>query len=217
MKSLLALLVLCGHLHAQPMRQNGASPATIILDITGQTINPGALIVSGTGTIQGSNFSVGGSTFACAGGSCSTAGVKDGSAASAGFVGELMSNSLGVAQIPSASASYVAIATVTLTAGDWYIWAVGAVDAGATTACTQIIFAISANNTATDSGPHSYNTYGPASTVIVANGSLQTAVVGRRVSISTTTPYYLLGRLLYTVLGGATFNTASTIYAMRIR
>lgn len=148
-------------------------------------------------------------------------GVTDGSNAAAGQIGELISGTLGAPQAPAASASYVAIATITLTAGDWDVWAVGAINGGATTASTQLIFAISTSNSGVDGGAGAansqYNHYGPSEVAVPVSGFLQTPVGTRRVSVTTSTPIYLVGRMLYTVVGGAAFDVASQISARRVR
>lgn len=145
-------------------------------------------------------------------------GVIDGSSAASGTLGEFLSNALGMNQTPASSAGYVALSTITLTAGDWDVSASGELSAGATSAITQIIFAISTSNTSEDSSLYEYNNYAPASTAIVMNGDIHVSVPGpRRINVTTLTPVYLVGRLIYTVLGGALFTTSCRIQARRIR
>ena len=216
------------------------APAEDILAITSQTATTKMLHVTGNGEVRMSNdlhvqdtitaigsmtvvgaagvtgtFSVAASTFVVSGGSVSMRGVIDGSAAGAGWVGEVLSDALDATQTPAVSNAYVAVATLSLTAGDWEVSGTLAVDAGGTTAATQITAVISnSNSTLETASNHAFASIGAVPAV---NTSTFLHVGPRRINISATTTSYLLGRLTYSVLGGATYTTSSFFSARRVR
>ena len=142
-------------------------------------------------------------------------GVTDASSAAAGKLGEYTSNTLGGSQTPPATGAYVALATMTLTAGDWDIYATGSLSAGGTTVATDLGFAISTSNTSRDA-TNVNNRCAFGFTLVVSVDSA-CSMGPRRVTISSSTTYYLVGQLTYSTLGGATFTTDSTIMARRVR
>lgn len=214
MKTLFILLALCATAHAGAIHQNGASPSTIIADIAGQAIAPASIATTGNGSIGGSVFTVGVSTLNCSGGSCAIAGVKDGSLAAAGYIGEISSGTM-VSVVP-VSDTYIAVATITLTAGEWNISGTGSFATGGTTAMTRAILAISNSNTTNDS-------FGVGSSVVwdqayPVSGNFDFNLGPRFVSINTTTSYYIVCRLTFTVAGGVTCGSSNRgIWARRVR
>lgn len=142
-------------------------------------------------------------------------GVTDGSNAPAGLVGEIVSSSLGSIQDPGATGIFIAISTITLTPGDWDISGTGEFDGGGTTAGTDFSVGISTKNYAMD--VFSANNAFFLSSTLGANAVIQAPCGPRRVSITTSTSYYLMGRVAFTVLGGGKWQTSSTIRARRVR
>lgn len=143
-------------------------------------------------------------------------GVSDASNAATGRIGEFLSSTMGTASAPQASTVYLNLSTLTLTAGDWEISATCGLNTGGTSAISQEICAISNTSDALDqSNLNNFFVYS-ASALVVSTGYANT-LGPRRVSISGTTTYYLVGRLTYTTLGGATWNTNTTMQARRIR
>lgn len=142
-------------------------------------------------------------------------GVADGSVAGAGFVGEVSSDVLHNTQTPTASNSWVAIGTVALSAGDWDVSATCDLATGGTTNETNILCCISTANNSCDSTAAN-NAFNNGSTVLASNNS-RMALGPRQVNISSSANYFLVGNLIYSVLGGATWTTNSTIRARRMR
>lgn len=226
MRAILILLALCSSTHAQVMQQNGTSQSTIIQDIAGQAIAPasvattgdavigGQLVVKGTATVQGTSFSVGGSTFSCSGGSCSTAGVKDGSSASGGFVGEFISTTPTGAFDPGGGNFRYSLATTTLTAGDWDVHGMGYFSTGAALTGTIVESCISLTQDASDSGRYCSVTNGAFSAV----SGLAVPTMTRRISVTVPTAVYLVGRIVYSAnTGGAWSATLTSLSARRAR
>lgn len=147
-------------------------------------------------------------------GTASIRGITSGLATPTGFVGEFLSNNLGAPQVPNASNQYVALATITLTAGDWDITASIELGTGGTTAATLLIGCISSGNTSCDTNNSNNVLYDGDITRVSDNYKF--SIGPRRVNITSTTPYYLTGNLVYTVLGGAQYNVSSIIQARRM-
>ena len=141
-------------------------------------------------------------------------GITDGSVASPGNVGELISN-LGSASSIGSSASYVAIATITLTAGDWDINGHCQLAAGGSTSATAVISGISTSSTTTSGD--TTNNRSIVDYAIVANGVYDYFLGPSRANITSTTVYYQVCSLTYTVLGGAAWGADSYIVARRMR
>lgn len=143
------------------------------------------------------------------------AGTATNDSAAAGYIGEYLSNNLGGAQTPPASAGYVAIATVTFTAGDWDVSALGDMSAGATTAATQIGCSISTSNTSR-SGTAAGQICEIAATFAVSKETTCNIPM-TRISVASSTAYYLVCQITYTTLGGATWTTDSILQGRRVR
>lgn len=145
-------------------------------------------------------------------------GTIQGDTVGAGNVGELLSNNLvisGTSGTPGSSGAYMSISTITLTAGEWDISATGGFTAGATTAATDLGFAISSSNNSRDA-TNQNNISSSGSTLVVSVNSNQN-LGPRRVRVTTNTLYYLVGQLTFTVLGGGVYTTDSIIRATRVR
>lgn len=142
-------------------------------------------------------------------------GSSNNALASSGNIGEISSGTLASAQTPGATASYVAIATITLTAGDWDVTGSCYWDGGATTAATQIVCSISNTNNALE------GTMGEMlQTDSRAYGAEQerSMLVGpRQIRLNSTTTYYLIAGISYSTLGGGQWTTQSMIRARRMR
>lgn len=141
-------------------------------------------------------------------------GVTDGSSAQAGYVGEIIS-ATSAGQNPGASGTWVAIATLTLTAGDWDIMGMANITDGGTTSATEASSAISTSNTTPDVSNVGNRTIFSIS--LGANSNAWTPAGCRTVSISATTTYYLIGSFTYATLGGASWQNTSHIFARRVR
>lgn len=202
--------------------------------ITGNSTSNGVRISSSvtlsdssTMTVQGNAFSVGGTTFSIVAGTTTIAngqviittsnvrikGNIDGVAAPTGYVGQLIEAS-GSGQTPGLSQVWVAIATITLTAGDWDVMALCAFTSGGTTVGTEVACAISSSNTNVDTSGFGARTMVTPSVGANQNNWIPT---GRRsVRITSSTTYYLIGTFTYSTLGGATFDANSYISARRV-
>lgn len=143
-------------------------------------------------------------------------GVISGTEVPAGFVGEYVSTSPAIqgAALP-ATTLLVAVATMTLTPGDWEITGQLGITTGGTTAATDIYAAISSNNTSADTRLAN-NVTNKAGVPSVSQAEVL-KVGPRRVNITATTTYYLIGGATYSVLGGAVFNTDTFMQARRVR
>lgn len=181
-----------------------ASDQQYTLDVQDSFRARGLGIFGGSVTVTGNLLPVSGIT-----------GVTTNALADAGDVGQISSGTLAVAQNIGASAAYVAIATVTLGAGDWDVTGFCYLTGGGTTAGTQAICAISNDGTALEGTTGemiatSARTYG-------ANQE-QTLTVGpRQIRLNSATVYYLIAGFTYSTLGGAQWTTQSMIRARRIR
>lgn len=142
-------------------------------------------------------------------------GTTSGNNAAAGNIGEFMSNALGATQNLAPNNAYVAIATITLTAGDWDVSGVAALDTGATTAATGAEGCIDSN--ASCAGAQNGNANRVHFGNIVANEVLWMSVGPTRFNVTTNTTVFLLGTVTYTVNGGATWDTQSFLRARRVR
>ena len=178
----------------------GAAGVTGALNVTGAVVGSAASSFLNTLTVVGTT---------------TLTGVTAASDAAAGKIGEFMSDALDATQTPEVSNAYVAVATLALTAGDWDVSGTLALDTGGTTAATQVTVVISnSNSTLETASSHAFASIGAVPSV---NTSTFIQVGPRRISISSPTTYYLLGRLTYSVLGGASYTTSSFFSARRVR
>lgn len=165
-------------------------------------------------THAGPYFAVGVSTFIVTNGRVLMRGTVYGDSAPAGDVGEILTATLAGDQTPAASGNYVIISTISLTAGDWDVYATAALNTGGTSAGTQLFATINtsgaSNNTVACRVIQGY-TWLASNATWVPFGPC-------RINVSTTTTYYLAAGGTYTVLGGAVWASAgSGITARRMR
>lgn len=124
------------------------------------------------------------------------------------IVGSTFTASLASNQNIPATGNWLAVSTMTLTPGYYMIWGWTALNTGGSTAVQDMISAISTTNTSQDSnapGARMDCGFTP-----IAGDIYQCAVGPRFVYIATSTTYYLLGYVGYTVAGGAQWYAAQT-------
>lgn len=140
-------------------------------------------------------------------------GTTTNDSAAAGEVGEFLSaNSAGVA--PAASNAWKTLASLSLTAGDWWVSGTSALTHGTISGLNTVAGSISLTNDGSDTLAQGNICSGPQS------GSSITYVCagpGRRISVASTTPVYLVGLAVYTTVGTAQWAGNSYISARRIR
>lgn len=144
-------------------------------------------------------------------------GVIDGVSPAAGNVGEIISLNAAATQQPTASNTWVALSTITLTAGDWDITGSAEIDTGGTTASNSLAFCLSTTNNGCDSTAVTNGGRTFYSSTIIAGDAVILPVGPRQVNITSNTVYYLTANLTYTVLGTATYSTNCRIQARRMR
>jgi len=137
----------------------------------------------------------------------------------AGYIGETLEASggtLGSTSIGSTGAN-TSICGVTLTPGVWEVQGGFYLVAGATTAWTTATWAISSTNNAIDSLSKggAGQSYG-LQTICPVNQAFLATTGTRRFNVTTNTPVYLVGSIIYTVLGGASYSASDYIKAVRI-
>lgn len=142
-------------------------------------------------------------------------GVVDGTQVGPGEVGEIVTAIGTIANQPQgASDSYVAVATMTLSAGEWEINGWCAMITGATTASNARSCAISKLNYAVDAATANLTFSG----VAPVSQYLRIPTGTRHLSLTSSTNIYLVGSYTYTVLGSAYHYTVlSYMSARRIR
>lgn len=131
-------------------------------------------------------------TYLNATGNLTIAGVTDGSAATAGNVGEYMS-STGSAVAAAATGVFVNICSASFTAGDWDISGIVALTTSTGTGPNNLALSAFSANTTTDHVVGDNVGYLPAVAAFTVGG----AVPAWRVSISSTTTIYLKGLVTY--------------------
>jgi hypothetical protein len=142
-------------------------------------------------------------------------GVTDGSSASAGIVGELISSSVAIGSAVSLVTNTAkTVTSISLTAGDWDVSALSLFTGGGTTTVTLILSSISAttNTLDTTAGNAAYNNQGGATPF--AFNSLSNSIPPLRVSLSSTTTYYLVAQASF---GTSTCSGYGIIRARRMR
>lgn len=146
------------------------------------------------------------------------AGTTTNDNASAGNIGEYMSakTSGGTNVSPAASGSYVNIATIILTPGDWDVSGGASLNVGSLSAMTFGVVSISTTTTGQDSADadSAFQTEG------ATNSNGFSYLVGPRrvvVATGTTQQVWLTGRLGYTTVGTASWDATSKIWARRRR
>ena len=185
----------------------GASTTTTVLDLTkGETI----FYTGGTERARinsSGNLKVGVSNNIIG---------SDGTAdATAGNVGEYVNSFIGAPVGVAASGSYANIASISLSAGDWDIYGSCTMGTGGTTVATLIICGISSVSASLSATAD--NTSILAMSNLPQSASQKMNVGPMRARISSTTTYYLVGRLDYSTLGTASWGTPAGIWARRVR
>lgn len=143
-------------------------------------------------------------------------GTNTNDSAPPGFDGEFISANSTSAITPAASGSYVNVASITLSAGDWDVEGVANLTTDSSWVGTQWGVQISATTSASDytsKGGINWNTG-----TIAASGTYYIPTGMRRISLAAvSTTIYLTAELNYTTLGATAFGTSSFIRARRIR
>lgn len=136
--------------------------------------------------------------------------------AAAGSVGEFVSAGVDFASPVSLTNNSVAnVTSITLTAGDWDIWGNLGGTGNSSTIVNFVIGAIYTTNSAIGSANfYSIINYGPSSAVTPFNAYLNLSITPVRVSITTTTTYYLNALATFSVSTAGAFGN---IYARRRR
>lgn len=129
--------------------------------------------------------------------------------ASAGYAGEIASGG-GTGPAVGATGALVNLASVSLTAGDWDVEGVAAVNLSGFT-LTGMVAAISLSSAATDS-----TSVGGIAKLVPGAGSNYVSTGLRRISIAATTTVYLVGSVTYSG-GSGSWSTDSFIRARRVR
>lgn len=146
-------------------------------------------------------------------------GTATNDSASAGNVGEYVSSSVVFGSAVSLTTSTAAnITSISLTAGDWDISALGYFNAGATTNINLAEVSISTTSATRNNatvGAFTQLAYGnPSGLVLGGSGVISESIPTFRVSIATPTTYFFVGYSVFTV----STNTAyGMIHARRVR
>lgn len=144
------------------------------------------------------------------------AGTTTNDNAATGSVGEHKITTVAVGGAVSLTTNTAAnIATVSLTAGDWEVWASGAFTQAATTKIAYASFWVSSTS-ATLPGAENLSrlSYDSTDGAVLSGGVSGLAVASKRFSLSSTTTLYLSARIGFTV---STLTGYGTLYARRIR
>lgn len=143
-------------------------------------------------------------------------GVTDASAAAAGTVGEVLTATIALDSVSMVSAQTgpaINIGTLSLTAGDWDVWAAVYYLPGGTTTITYLEASLSLTTGVRDTNP---GNWGNLATASVAPGSNRTSILvpARQINVSSTTSIFLVG---YTQFAVSTLSAGGKIYARRRR
>jgi len=138
-----------------------------------------------------------------------TAGVTNGSNATAGQVGEYMTASSG--NVSVAATGWTAIISLSLTAGDWSVWGSGEVAAPLPTTFTFLYLGVN-NSVASPANPIALESIGVQSGNLTAYTTI--SVVPNRFNVTTSTTVYLVSSAGFS---GGTLNVVGTLVARRMR
>lgn len=182
--------------------------------ITGIDINPSITAMYGTmygirirnygvGTGSGINNALtsehlGASSFA---GTVTITGFTDGSSAAAGKVGEVISSTISTYTNYTTTATYQNITSISLTAGDWDIYAFGTLSSNAATItlAANTIFVVSTTTASAAGATEGLNiSYIPQAS-LVGTSKESSGSIMFPVSISSTTIYYLNTQATFTI------------------
>ncbi len=141
-------------------------------------------------------------------------GVTDASSASAGNVGEVITSTIAIGDaIELTTATGKTITSISLTAGDWYVYANIGFIAAAGTLPTILTASISAVADTQATSPNGGG-FVQGSLAYVASGTQIMPVGGVRINISGAASYYLIGTAVFSV---STLSSFGSITARRIR
>jgi len=145
-------------------------------------------------------------------------GTTTNDSASAGNVGEFTSvnSPTGGTDAPGSSGTFVNVASISLTAGDWDVSGQLHVVTGATFAGTRIYGSIS-KTTADIDDQTKGGVVSMLSSAFPVSGNIIAPLGTRRISLASTTTIYLTAFITYSTLGGTTYGTSSFLSARRAR
>lgn len=173
----------------------------------------GDVVKASTQVFTGGNTFISSTTFSGTvvnSGSTTIKGTTTNDNAAVGIIGEFIDGTVSLAIIPSASGVPTSVSTITLTAGDWDVAAMGFFNPnGATITNSEITI----NTTANTDGTLGDNAIRVAETATSVNETAL-AIPRVRISISVTTPVYLVIDVTYTI---GTPRFAGNIRARRLR
>lgn len=169
---------------------NAAAGGAGITVISSGTNEPLAINAKGTGTINLGNVSTG---------AVNLRGTSTNDSASAGNYGEYISSTVTSGSAVSlTSATAKTITSISLTAGDWDVQAIGYVAPAASTSMTNNAVSISGTTDTLDTTPGKIN--GLTYAAVVTGGAAQSMVIpSYRLSLSATTTVYLVVQATFTV------------------
>jgi hypothetical protein len=134
----------------------------------------------------------------------------------AGYDGEFISSNATSALTPGASGTYLNVASINLSAGDWDVEGIVNLTTDSTWVGTQWGVQISTTSAASDfttNGGINWNTG-----AIAASGTFYIPTGTRRISVAAvSTTVYLTAQLTYSTLGATGYGTGSFIRARRVR
>jgi len=127
-------------------------------------------------------------------------GANDGSVAVAGQIGEFIESKISTATNAAATGTYLALASITLTAGDWIISAIADEEpgTGATTTVGGALEALIGTTSAANTGATRGYDWIKNSHSIASVDSITMTIPAKRVSISASTTYFLNVMQTYT-------------------
>jgi hypothetical protein len=185
-----------------------ASTGWLTLSRTGVLSNSSSIsaVSVSTGAINAPNggLGIGGRAFlGSIGGTFSgnvLAGVQDGTAFTAGAVGEIVESKISIAQNAAGTGTYLALTSVSLTAGDWDISASAiASPNGATVTVDGAVELLLGTTSASNSGTTVGYDRMVSGQPIASGVHITMAIPAKRVNINTTTIYYLNVLATFTV------------------
>jgi hypothetical protein len=141
-------------------------------------------------------------------------GTATNDSAAAGYIGEYTSASPGGNVTPGSTGAWKTVTSISLTAGDWDVSGGVAFTQGTAANNTYLQVAISSITDGADSATVNAHTIGPTSNSLA---STKLSVGPRRISLASTTTYYLTAIIDYTSLGTAVYTTNSILCARRVR
>lgn len=163
--------------------------------ITGALKGNGAGVVTQAACADLSNASV-----YCAAAAGQMPGTATNDSATAGNVGEFVTATLASGSaVPLTTNTAVNITSISLTPGDWDVWGTVYFTGNASTQISSLIASVSATTGALDGNPGRINTMPYASATLNAFATNPSAnVLPFRVSVATTTTYFLIGQSGFT-------------------